>query len=199
MRWKFLPEVIQGHVFQILNETGLDGQKICDVISITCFSPYRVNDYYVPITDPSQVEDFFIEKQPATSTYLVPTLNHFLNQWFATRNQRGGFFIIYTDGQIDDLDEFVKLIEATCRKLNSQDELKIVIIGIGSEIDPEFYLLLDKNTRGFKDVNGSDCNIVVFDLLNEAGDVIDLLDRQLENPELGMPMWAKEQYPELFY
>ncbi|NET58775.1 MAG: hypothetical protein F6K47_22290, partial [Symploca sp. SIO2E6] len=42
MRWKFLPEVIQGHVFQILNETGLDGQKICDVISITCFSPYRV-------------------------------------------------------------------------------------------------------------------------------------------------------------
>lgn len=198
IRWKFLPEPIEGHVYRILNETGLDGQKICDEIVATCFSPNRVNKKTAYITSPSQVETFFIENQPATSTYLVPTLDHLLSQWFATRNQRGGFFIIYTDGQIDDRDEFVKLIESTCRKLSNQDELKIVIIGIGSDIDPKFYIQLDQNTRGFKDAKGLDCNIIVFDLLNEIEDIIDLLDCQLEDPEAGIPMWAKEQYPELF-
>ncbi len=198
IRWKFLPEPLEGHVYRILNETGLDGQKICEEIVATCFSPNRVNKKTAYITSPSQIETFFIENQPATSTYLVPTLDHLLSQWFATRNQRGGFFIIYTDGQIDDRDEFVKLVESTCRKLNNQDELKIVIIGIGSDIDPKFYIQLDQNTRAFKDAKGLDCNIIVFDLLNEVEDIIDLLDRQLEDPEAGMPMWAKEQYPELF-
>ncbi|NEP58586.1 MAG: hypothetical protein F6K31_16470 [Symploca sp. SIO2G7] len=198
IRWKFLPEPLEGHVYRILNETGLDGQKICEEIVATCFSPNRVNKKTSYITSPSQIETFFIENQPATSTYLVPTLDHLLSQWFATRNQRGGFFIIYTDGQIDDRDEFVKLIEATSRKLNSQDDLKIVIIGIGSDIDPKFYIQLDQNTKAFKDAKGLDCNIVVFDLLNEVEDIIDLLDRQLEDPEGGMPTWAKEQYPELF-
>jgi len=198
IRWKFLPEPLEGHVYRILNETGLEGQKICDEIVATCFSPNRVNKKTTYITSPSQVETFFIENQPATSTYLVPTLDHLLSQWFATRNQSGGFFIIYTDGQIDDRDEFVKLIESTCRKLNNQDELKIVLIGIGSDIDPKFYIQLDQNTRSFKDAKGLDCNIIVFDLLNEVEDIIDLLDRQLEDPEAGMPMWAKEQYPELF-
>ncbi|NET61414.1 MAG: hypothetical protein F6K47_36405 [Symploca sp. SIO2E6] len=198
IRWKFLPEPLEGHVYRILNETSLDGQKICEEIVATCFSPNRVNKKTAYITSSEQIETFFIENQPATSTYLVPTLDHLLSQWFATRNQRGGFFLIYTDGQIDDRDEFVKLIEATCRKLNSQDELKIVIIGIGSDIDPKFYIQLDQNTRAFKDAKGLDCNIIVFDLLNEIEDIIDLLDRQLEDPEGGMPMWAKEQYPELF-
>ncbi|NER99047.1 MAG: AAA family ATPase [Symploca sp. SIO1B1] len=198
IRWKFLPEPLEGHVYRILNETSLDGHKICEEIVATCFSPNRVNKKTAYITNPSQIETFFIENQPATSTYLVPTLDHLLSQWFATRNQRGGFFIIYTDGQIDDRDEFVKLIESTCRKLNNQDELKIVIIGIGSDIDPKFYIQLDQNTRAFKDAKGLECNIIVFDLLNEMEDIIDLLDRQLEDPEAGMPTWAKDQYPELF-
>ncbi|NET58776.1 MAG: hypothetical protein F6K47_22295 [Symploca sp. SIO2E6] len=180
IRWKFLPEVIQGHVYQILNETSSDGQKICDEIVATCFSPNRVNNKISHITDPSQVEDFFSENQPATSTYLVPTLENLLSQWFPDRNQRGGFFIIYTDGQIDDRDDFVKLIKSTCKKLNSQDELKIVLIGIGSDIDTNFYENLDDNTRFFKDAKGVDCDIVVFDLLNQVDDVIKLLNRELD-------------------
>jgi len=180
IRWKFLPEAIEGHVYRILNETGLDGQKICEEIVMTCFSPNRVNKKTSYITSPSQVEAFFIENQPATSTYLVPTLDHLLSQWFATRAQRGGFFIIYTDGQIDDRDEFVKLIEATCRKLNSQDELKLILIGIGSDIDTKFYKNLDDNTRVFQDAKGLDCDIVVFDLLNETDDIIELLNRELD-------------------
>lgn len=199
IRWKALPEVIEGHVYRILNETSLDGQKICEEIALTFFSPNRPCEKTIYIQDTSQVPSIFEENQPDASTFITPTLEQVINQWFANREiHKGAFVIIYTDGQFDDRDKFVNLIEATCRKLRNQDEIKIVIVGFGSEINPKFYLQLDQNVRGFKDAKGLDCNIVVFDLLNQMPNIIELLDRHLDNPETGLPMWAKDRYPDLF-
>lgn len=199
IRWKVIPEVIEGHVYRILNETGIDGEKICHEIALTFFSPNRPCEKTIYIEDAAQVPSIFDENQPDSSTFITPTLEQVINQWFANREpHKGGLIIIYTDGQFDDRDKFVNLIEATCARLKSQDELKIIIVGFGSEINPKFYLELDKNTRGFKDGKGLICNIVVFDLLSKMANIIELLNRQIENPEGGLPMWAKEVYPELF-
>ncbi|MBE9129927.1 MULTISPECIES: VWA domain-containing protein [unclassified Coleofasciculus] len=199
IRWKALPEVIEGHVYRLLNETSIDGDKICSEIVLTFFSPNRPCDKTIYIEDTSQVPSIFDENQPDSSTFITPTLEQVINQWFSTReDQRGGFIIIYTDGQFDDRDKFLNLIQTTCTRLKSQDELKIVIVGFGSEINPKFYLELDKNVRGFTDAKGLSCNIVVFDLLNQMPNIIELLNRQLENPDAGLPLWAKERYPELF-
>ncbi|MEQ8467279.1 VWA domain-containing protein [Coleofasciculus sp. E1-EBD-02] len=199
IRWKVLPEVIEGHVYRILNETSLDGDKVCEEIALTFFSPNRPCDKIIYIEDTAQVPSVFDENQPDSSTFITPTLEQVINQWFANREaNREGFIVIYTDGQFDDRDKFLNLIQTTSARLKSQDELKIVIIGFGSELNPKFYLELDKNVRGFTDSKGLDCNIVVFDLLSKMPNIIELLNRQLENPAAGLPMWAKEQYPDLF-
>ena len=64
----------------------------------------------------------------------------------------------------------------TCRQLNNQEELKVIIIGFGSDVnrDPKFYLNLDANMNSFKDRHSKPCNIVVFDLLNKMDGIIDL-------------------------
>lgn len=199
IRWKALPEVLEGHVYRILEEKSMDGKKICDEVVITFFSPNRPCDKNIYIQDTSQVPGIFDENHPDSGTYIAPTLEQVINQWlaFGRANNRGAFIIIYTDGQFDDRDKFVNLIEKTCAKLKSQEELKIVIVGFGSEINPKFYLQLDMNASGFTDSKGESCNIVVFDLLNKMPSIIELLDRQLENPDAGLPTWAKDEYPEL--
>ncbi|MBC6478463.1 MAG: hypothetical protein GDA56_12460 [Hormoscilla sp. GM7CHS1pb] len=149
------------------------------------------------ITDPLQVESVFIENRPDSSTFIIPTLVQVIDHWFANRTRnKGWFIIIYTDGDFDDLDRFVQLVESTCSKLSNQDHLKIVIIGIGSDFDPRFYIKLDVNINRFLDRNGRDCNIVAFDSLTRMDSIIELLDR---HPEAGLPRWAREEYPELFY
>lgn len=199
IRWKGIQEVIEGHVYRILDETGLDEEKICDEIVLTFFSPNRPCERTIYIQDASQIPAVFDEARPDAGTFITPTLEQVLNQWFAKRSQnKKGFVIIYTDGQFDDRDKFMNLIETTCRKLENQDDLKIVIIGFGSEINLKFYLQLDMNANGFKDSKGLDCNIVVFDLLNKMPSIIEVLDRQLENPQAGLPMWVKTEHPELF-
>lgn len=199
-RWQAIPETIESHVYNILNHQGMNGERICDEITITLFSPNRPATVSRIIQDDSQVADIFEENQPDSNTFITPTMAQVLDRWFGTRNNQGGFVIIYTDGSLDDPDQFVNLVETTCRKLNSQDELKIVIVGFGSDInrDPKFYLKLDANTSSFLDENAKPCNIVVFDLLNKMSGIIDLLNRQLENPQAGLAEWGREFCPELY-
>ncbi|MDY7004794.1 MAG: hypothetical protein SWX82_12780 [Cyanobacteriota bacterium] len=200
-RWKAIAEVIEGHVYRILNEEGMNGEKICDEITVTFFSPNRSSTVIRPIQDDSQVPALFEENQPDSNTFLAPTFQQIVGQWFGTRMpNEGGFIIIYTDGELDDRDTFVNSIQETCGKLNSQDELKVVIIGFGSDVnrDPSFYLKLDANANSFTDKNSRPCNIVVFDLLNKMPSIIDLLNRQLEDPKAGLPGWGKEFCPELY-
>ncbi|MBP0017891.1 MAG: AAA-like domain-containing protein [Cyanobacteria bacterium SBLK] len=199
-RWEAIPEVIESHVYNILNHQGMNGEKICDEITITLFSPNRPATVSRIIQDDSQVADIFEENQPDSNTFITPTMAQVLDRWFGTRNNQGGFVIVYTDGSLDDPDQFVNLVETTCRKLNSQDELKVIIVGFGSDInrDPKFYLRLDANTSSFLDQNAKPCNIVVFDLLNKMSGIIDLLNRQLENPQAGLAEWGREFCPELY-
>ena len=201
-RWKAIAEALEGHVYNILNHQGMNGEKICDEITMTFFSPNRPAAVSRPIQDDSQVIELFEENQPDSNTFITPTFQQVVEQWFGTRSpNQGGFIIIYTDGALDDRDAFVNYVEATAAKLNSQDELKIVIIGFGSDVnrDPSFYLKLDANSRSFLDKNSKTCNIVVFDVLNKMPGIIQLLDSQLNNPEAGLPEWGREFCPELYY
>ncbi|MEM9542214.1 MAG: AAA-like domain-containing protein [Cyanobacteria bacterium P01_E01_bin.42] len=199
-RWEAIPEVIESHVYNILNHEGMNGEKICEEITITLFSPNRPATVSRIIQDDSQVADIFAENQPDSNTFITPTLTQVLDQWFGTRNNQGGFVIIYTDGSLDDPEQFVNLVEATCRKLNGQDDLKIIIVGFGSDLDrnPKFYLELDANTSTFLDQNAKPCNIVVFDLLHKMSGIIDLLNRQLENPQAGLAEWGREFCQDLY-
>ena len=200
-RWKAIAEVIEGHVYNILSQAGMNGEKICDEITVTFFSPNRSSTVIRPIQDDSQVPALFEENQPDSNTFLAPTFQQIVGQWFARlQKDEGGFIIIYTDGELDDRDTFVNYIEETCRKLNSQDDLKVIIIGFGSDVnrDPSFYLKLDANTKSFQDKNSKPCNIVVFDLLNKMSGIIDLLNCQLEDPKAGLPEWGKEFCPDLY-
>jgi len=200
-RWKAIAEVLEGHVYTILDHEGMDGEKICDEITMTFFSPNRPSAVIRSIQDDSQVIELFEENRPDSNTFITPTFQQVVEQWFATREQnQGGFVIIYTDGALDDRNAFVNYVEATCSKLNSQDDLKVVIVGFGSELDrdPKFYLKLDGNARGFSDKNARTCNIVVFDLLHKMPGILQLLDSQLENPDAGLPDWGREHCPELY-
>ncbi len=200
-RWKAIAEVIEGHVYNILNQEGMNGEKICDEITVTFFSQDSPPTGIYPIQDDSQVSALFAENQPDSNTFLAPTFEQIVGQWFGTRMpNEGGFIIIYTDGELDDRDAFVNYVQETCRKLNNQDELKVVIIGFGSDVnrDPSFYLKLDANTNSFTDKNSQPCNIVAFDLLNKMDNIIDLFNGQLESPDVSFPSWGKEFCPELY-
>ncbi|MCL2925871.1 MAG: VWA domain-containing protein [Trichodesmium sp. MAG_R04] len=200
-RWKAIAEVIEGHVYNILSQQGMNDENICDEITVTFFSPNRPPTVSRPIQDDAQVSALFQENQPDSNTFLTPAFQQIVGQWFGTRRpNEGGFIIIYTDGEIDDRDTFVNSVEETCRKLNNQDELKVVIIGFGSDVnrDPKFYLNLDANMKSFTDRNSKPCNIVVFDLLNKMDGIIDLLSRQLEDTKAGLPKWGKEFCPDLY-
>ena len=202
-RWNAIAESIEGHVYKILSQKDImKDQKICDEIIVTFFSPNSPSKATRYINDSSQVGDIFEEYGPESTTFLAPTFQKIVEQWFGTRDQNeGGFIIIYTDGEIDDRDAFVNSVGETCRKLNNQEELKVVIIGFGSDVNrkPEFYLKLDANMKSFKDRNSNPCNIVVFDLLNKMDDgIINLLRRQLEDPKAGLPEWGKEFCPDLY-
>ena len=200
-RWNAIAEVIEGHVYNILSQQGMNNENICDEITVTFFSPNRPPTVSRPIQDDAQVSALFQENQPDSNTFLTPAFQQIVGQWFGTRMpNEGGFIIIYTDGEIDDRDTFLNSVEETCRKLNNQDELKVVIIGFGSDVnrDPKFYLNLDANMKSFTDRNSKSCNIVVFDLLNKMDGIIELLDRQLVNPDAGLPQWGKEFCPDLY-
>ncbi|NEQ35181.1 MAG: hypothetical protein F6K40_02185 [Okeania sp. SIO3I5] len=200
-RWKAIAEVIESHVYNILNEEGMNGEKICDEITVTFFSPNRPPTVIRPIQDDSQVPALFEENQPDSNTFLAPTFQKIVGQWFGTRMpNEGGFIIIYTDGELDDYHAFVNHIQETCGKLNSQDELKVVIIGFGSDVNhnPRFYLMLDANANSFIDKNSKPCNVLAFELLNKMPNIIDLLKRSLEYSKVGLPDWGKEFCPELY-
>ncbi|MGB7440364.1 MAG: VWA domain-containing protein [Coleofasciculaceae cyanobacterium] len=197
VRWDFIKELLEGHIFRILR-TKVGEEKICDDIILTFFSPNRPCEVNKYITDPEQIQSVFDENYPDSNTFITPTLEKVINQWFDGRGDKEGFIIIYTDGQFDDRNQFLKLIERTCKRLKNQDELKIVIIGLGSEVDEKFYIQLDNNVSQFTDSLGQNCNIVIFDVVNKMENIIDVLNRQLANPEAGLAPWTKEKYPELF-
>ncbi|MBE9146498.1 AAA-like domain-containing protein [Planktothrix mougeotii] len=192
-RWDSLAELLEGDIKKLLRETN--GRKICEKVHLYLFSRDRVGRRFeIPPAD--LYSNIFEENFPDSNTYIAPTLKHCLDHWMnGARNQgKNAFIIIYTDGMLDDQLEFEKLIKETCGKLNNEEELKIVMIGIGDDVeaDPTPFLNLDFN------LNHNKYNIFGFDLAKEIEDISDLLSRQLESdpndPETQVPKWVKDKH-----
>lgn len=184
-----------------MEETGLDDEKICDSITVTFFSANSPNPYIVDIYSDQDIKNVFLDNRPGTNTFIKPTLEKVIDNYLAVQNNySGGFIIIYTDGVLSDQSAFESLVTSTCGKLASQDDLKIVIIGIGSDVErnPKPYLKLDANTSKNEDKHNKTCNIVVFDTLSRMPNIIDILNRQLVNPKEGLAEWGREFCPELY-
>lgn len=201
-RWEYLQETVQGHVFEILNEQDNDYGIICNEVTLYFFNANRPPAKTIHLRDAAQVESAFKENKPSGSTFISPTLNEAINQWFSNRtNDKGALVVIYTDGQLDDRNEFVKAISDTCSRINSEEEIKILLIGIGSDINPEFYLDIDLNVSNFTSRRGEHCNIFIFDLIDDVMEegIIAAFERQLEgDPKKGLAPWIKERYPEWY-
>ena len=205
-RWDYLQETVFGHVEEILNEEDPDWGKICNEVTLYFFNRQgRPNKRYT-IRDSEDVTSAFMENKTGGSTFIEGTLQEAIDQWSTNRTtNNGAFIIIYTDGKFDDTPEFVNLISKTCSNINSQNDIKVLLIGVGSEVDNEptvdFYVELDVNARAFKSRNGEPCNIFIFDLIDDVMDegLIAALERQITpDPKGGLAPWIEKRYPNVY-
>jgi von Willebrand factor type A domain len=179
-RWDSLREQVMSHVDRIVSY-NVDGENICSSIKIFLFSKKRVKDEYFTVNNVSQVENIFLENRPDSTTFVEPTLNSCLEEWFKQRTEsktQGALFIIYTDGQFDDTVDFENLVKRTCAKLDNQNIIKIFIIGVGKDIDEEYFQKLDNNLKTNVDRHNNSCDIVGFSLANEIDDIIEMIDKE---------------------
>jgi von Willebrand factor type A domain len=185
-RWDSLKEQVMSHVDRILSY-DVDGEKICSSIQIFLFSKKRVKDEYYTVKNVGQVENIFLENIPVSTTFVEPTLNRCLEEWFKQRTEsktQGALFIIYTDGQFDDTVDFENLVKRTCTKLDNQNIIKIFIIGVGKDIDEEYFQRLDNNLKTNVDKHKNSCDIVGFSLANEIEDIIEIIDKEFRSSNL---------------
>lgn len=197
-RYQYLQEVVQGHVAQILS-AGLEPpkaaqQKICDEIFIYFFSKNEASSRPIVISNSSQVPILFQENRPKTKTFIGPNLEKCVQTWLATGKpkNRGAFFIIYTDGWFDDEPQFVGCISRACSQITHEKAVIFLVLGLGEDVNVESFLELDFNIN-----QQMRFDVVGFDLVNEADDIIHVLERQLLNePHLAFPSWVKQRYPE---
>ncbi|MCT7976858.1 AAA-like domain-containing protein [Laspinema olomoucense] len=199
-RYEYLQEIVEGHINSILSETSdptaKAGEKICDSVSVFFFSRNAVADYPITVRDAAQVQSLFLENKPKTKTFIGPTLERCLDIWLAEgkTKDRGAFFIIYTDGLFDDEPRFEDCLKRACQKIDSEKEVKFVILGLGTDIDVKSFLEIDFNVN-----NKIPHNIVMFNLVNklEDDDILLELERQLgDDAGLAFPDWVKEEYPD---
>lgn len=196
-RYEYLQEVVQGHVAQIFSagqvRQGASGQKICDEIFIYFFSKNEAATNPIIVNNPRQVPVLFQENRPKTKSFIAPTLDKCVQTW-VDRGQpknRGAFFIIYTDGLFDDVPKFIDCISRTCSQLTDPKAAIFLVLGLGEDMCIDYFLELDFNIN-----QQIPFDAVAFDLVNEADDIIHVLERQLLN-ELpnAFPSWVWRRYP----
>ncbi|MGL4499783.1 MAG: VWA domain-containing protein, partial [Planktothrix sp.] len=207
-RWDYLQETILGHVDEILSEEDPECGRICNEITLYFFNSNQRSGRVYTLRDANQVQDLFVAKEnkPGGATYIALTLQEAVDTWLANRtDEKGAFIVIYTDGKLDDSNEFVKVIAKTCERINSQDDIKILLIGVGSDVDNEatidFYVGLDAGANQFRSRQGDLCNIFVFDLIDDVMDegLIAALERQLiPDPNRGLASWIEKRYPNVY-
>jgi DNA-binding CsgD family transcriptional regulator len=197
-RYQYLQEVVQGHVGQILSvgqeQRGTLRQKICDEISIYFFSKNEVVTEPVFVRNSRQIPILFQENRPKTKTFISPYLEKCVKLWLAQGKpqNRGAFFIIYTDGLFDDVQKFVDCISSICAHTTDAKSAIFLVLGLGEDINVDYFLELDFNIN-----QQMPFDVVAFDLVNEADDIIHVLERQLMNElPLAFPSWVWQRYPE---
>lgn len=196
-RYEYLEEVVEGHVFTILNTCSQPGKKtgrkICDRVLVYFFNRNIVPAKPAIVTEASQLRNLFVQNSPRHNTRISPTLNHCLDHWqtHGKLNRRGAFIIIYTDGLFNDESQFVECIARACTLIEKHQMLKIFVLGIGQDIDVEHFLELDFDTY-----NQMPFNIFVFDMVNEVEDIVELLKRQsIDTSYLTLPDWVRQRHP----
>ncbi|KAM3097288.1 LuxR C-terminal-related transcriptional regulator [Phormidesmis sp. 146-35] len=196
-RYSYLQEIIEGHVFAILSAQNKPcrrtAQKICDRISVYFFNRNQAPATPTIVTDAGQIQTLFTQNPPRNNTVISPTLQTCLDTWVAEgkRNDRGAFFLIYTDGLFNDETQFIDCIAKACTQIEHHKMIKIFVLGVGKDLDIEHFLELDFNTY-----DRMPFDIFVFDLVNELDDITELLKRQLiEHPHTALPNWVKQRYP----
>jgi hypothetical protein len=192
-RWQLLEEVVKGDVRKILERTGdTPEMRVCEQIFVSTFNRNKARNSW-PISSPSQMKRIFDENRPDGGTYVVPTLRKYFDHWLKGKEKitlkevndgkaKGAFFIIYIDGVFDDTLDFENLLREYCLKIDAEGILKIIIIGIGSDVNTNYFDDLEVNYKQNKDLNGKDCNIVAFDLVDNMEDIIELMQRKLYDP-----------------
>lgn len=203
-RWELMPEALQGDIDLLLKDQG-GGKKICEYVTLYLFSRERVGrKFKIP---PNKLgSNIFEENFPNGNTFVVPTLEACLNTWKEGSRREGkkAFIIIYTDGMLDDRDEFAALLQKTCKELTDETELKVLLLGMGEDVNNvvEDFLDLDFNVRtANKDKDGNPCNIFIFDLVKEIDDILDPLGRKLGDDPDGLetiPKWVKERHSDWY-
>jgi hypothetical protein len=188
-----LEEVVKGDVRKILERIDDTAEmKVCEQIFVSTFNRNKARNSW-PISSPSQMKGIFDENRPDGGTYVVPTLRKYFDLWLKGKEKitlkevndgkaKGAFFIIYIDGVFDDTLDFEDLLREYCLKIDSEGILKIIIIGIGSDVNTNYFDDLEVNYKENKDLNGKDCNIVAFDLVDNMDDIIELMQRKLYDP-----------------
>ncbi|MDY6783947.1 MAG: AAA-like domain-containing protein [Cyanobacteriota bacterium] len=210
-RWEALPEMLEGDLKNLFRVRG--GKTICNEVDFYLFSRDRVGRKFTVYSDPKKgispekvQGNIFEENFPDSNTYIVPTLERCKQDWMQGVRKEGkkAFIIIYTDGMLDDRPEFEKWMIKTCYELDNQEELKIIMLGLGDDVDndPLPFLDLDLNVNANRDKRKQLCNIFTFDLVNQIEDIIEVISRQIENEpddfETIIPKWVKKQYPDWY-
>ncbi len=180
-QWSYLATQLQAHISQVIERFKTD-ELMCNRIGILFYSNYdrHRNSKYISIErDPIQLylnnlKTELKTSMPQGSSYIVPILKQSLDKWLLDKQDNDNYryaIIIYTDGQLADRIELANLIADTCRKINNQNKLKIVMIGVGiderSEIQPEFYQRIANNYYDFRDKNNESCQIFSFYLIDD--------------------------------
>ncbi|MGV0028009.1 LuxR C-terminal-related transcriptional regulator [Phormidesmis priestleyi] len=197
-RYSYLQEIIEGHIFAILSAQNQPchrtAQKICDRISVYFFNRNQTSAEPTIITDAGQIQALFAQNPPRNNTVISPTLQTCLDTWIkdGKRNDRGAFFLIYTDGLFNDETQFIDCIAKACTQIEHHKMIKFFVLGVGKDLDIEHFLELDFNTY-----DRMPFDIFVFDLVNELDDITELLKRQLiDLPHTALPRWVKQRYPD---
>ncbi|MEM9538095.1 MAG: AAA-like domain-containing protein [Cyanobacteria bacterium P01_E01_bin.42] len=209
-RFDYIRETIVGDARAILDLASDSGAKICDTITGYFFNVPRFKEEFkfelYPQSSKQGIKRAFKEIRPQGGTAINNTLEAVIQQCLDDKRRHGkdAFIIIYTDGEFSNSKKFEELICSTCQQLENQDDIKIIILGYGSDIlekpTLEFYLDIDFNNRSHPNKNGEPCNIFEFDLGNERPeDILELLDRQLRadpNRKNAVPDWVNKYIPE---
>lgn len=197
-RYLFLQEEVESHVYAILSARSegdnRSAQKICDRLTVYFFCRDRVGSGPYSIDDASQIQPLFRQHPPKSHSFVVPTLQQCAQTWFdrGKPQNRGAFLIVYTDGLFTDESNFIGCINRICDRIQDHREIKILILGVGEEIDKEHFLNLDFNIN-----QHNPFNILVFDLIHEVDDILEVLKRQLvDDPDLVFPAWVRSRHPD---
>lgn len=206
-RYFAIKDSVKGHIAEVLRvRPGSESKRVSDHATLAFFNNNKVARNSYNITDHNQVDTHFNANTPAGDAFITPTFKGLMNKWFEERSEdRGAIVFVYTDGEFTDFDQFVVEIKNQCKKLKNHSYLKILIVGVGEAIQfpdtVEKYFHVDLNGYGFEDRDLNPCNVVIFNRLesvNEYGAIQSILEQLVESPELGLPDWLQEEYPDLY-